>query len=123
MEQRKNGFNAQNVLATVYTEVQQRFTAIDDPAHGWEHVSRVYTLALAITEREGGDRFIVGMAALLHDLGRTAPRTETMHHADLSVALATTIMKAHLVPQEQQEAILHAIIAHSFSRNVEPQTL
>ena len=123
MEQRNNVFNAQNVLATVYTEVQQRFTAIDDPAHGWEHVSRVYTLALAITEREGGDRFIVGMAALLHDLGRTAPRTETMHHADLSVVLATKLMKAHSVPQEQQEAILHAIIAHSFSRNIEPQTL
>ncbi len=123
MEQKDPFFDASQALSTVYTEVQQRFLAIDDPAHGWEHVSRVYTLALLIAEREGGNRFIIGMAALLHDLGRTAPRTETAHHADLSVSLATTLMRAHSVPQTQQGAILHAIIAHSFSRKVEPQTL
>jgi len=107
----------------VYTEVEQRFTGIDDLAHGWEHVGRVYTLALSLAEREQGNRFIVGMAALLHDLGRTASHTETKHHADLSVSLATVLMQEHNVPQEQQDAILHAIIAHSFSRGVEPQTL
>ena len=123
MEQRNSVFNASHVLATVYTEVEQRFTGIDDLAHGWEHVGRVYTLALAIAEQEHGDHFIVGMAALMHDLGRTAPPTETTHHADLSVSLATALMQVHQVPQAQQEAILHAIIAHSFSRGVEPHTL
>ncbi len=123
MEQRNSVFNALHVLATVHREVEQRFTGIDDLAHGWEHVSRVYTLALALAERERADRFIVGMAALLHDLGRTAPSTETMHHADLSVSLATTLMQVQQVPQAQQDAILHAIIAHSFSRGVEPHTL
>ena len=123
MEQKNNVFDPSQTLATIYSEVQQRFIAIDDPAHGWEHVSRVYTLALLIAEREAGNRFLVGMAALLHDLGRTVPRTETVHHADLSVSLATTLMEAHSIPQAQQGAILHAIIAHSFSRNVQPQTL
>ncbi len=123
MEKRNSVFNPSYVLAAVYTEVEQRFTGIDDLAHGWEHVGRVYALALSIAEREQGDRFVVGMAALLHDLGRAAPSTETMHHADLSVSLATTLMQAHQVPQEQQEAILHAIIAHSFSRGVEPRTI
>ena len=122
MEHRNSVFDASQVLATVYREVEQRFTGIDDLAHGWEHVGRVYALALALAEREHGDRFIVGMAALLHDLGRTAPHSEK-HHADLSVSLATALMQAHNVPQEQQDAILHAIIAHSFSRGVEPQTL
>ncbi|GAC1690386.1 MAG: hypothetical protein NVS9B9_12500 [Ktedonobacteraceae bacterium] len=82
----------------------------------------MYTLALSIAKQEQGDRFIVGMAALLHDLGRTVPHTETRHHADLSVSLATTLMQKYCVPQEQQDAILHAIIAHSFSRGVEPRT-
>ena len=123
MEQRDSVFDTSQVLATVYTEVEQRFTGIDDLAHGWEHVSRVYTLALSIAEREQGNRFIVGMAALLHDLGRTAPHGASKHHADLSVSLATTLMQTYSVPQEQQDAILHAIIAHSFSRGVEPQTL
>ena len=123
MEPKNSVFDASQVLTTVYKEVEQRFTGIDDLAHGWEHVGRVYALALSLAEREQGDRFIVGMAALLHDLGRTAPPTESKHHADLSVSLATTLMQAHNVPQEQQDAILHAIIAHSFSRGVEPQTL
>ena len=123
MNQKNSVFDALHVLATVYKEVEQRFTGIDDLAHGWEHVSRVYSLALALAERERGDHFIVGMAALLHDLGRTALHTETQHHADLSVSLAMTLMQTHSVPQEQQDAILHAIIAHSFSRGVEPQTL
>ncbi len=123
MEQRNSVFDASHVLATLYTQVEQRFTGIDDLAHGWEHVSRVYTLALFLAEREQGDSFIVGMAALLHDLGRTAPPTETKHHADLSVVLATALMGEQQVPQEQQDAILHAIIAHSFSRGVEPRTL
>lgn len=123
MEQRNSVFNTAQVLSSVYTEVERRFTGIDDLAHGWEHVSRVYTLALHIAEQEQADRFIVGMAALLHDLGRTAPHTETGHHADLSVTLATSLLRAHQVPQAQQEAILHAIIAHSFSRGVMPLTL
>ena len=123
MKQSETVFEEVRVLSTIHTEVQQRFAGTDDLAHGWEHVGRVYTLALHIAESEGGDRFIVGMAALLHDLGRTAPHTETRHHADLSVALATTLLAEQSVPQEKQAAILHAIVAHSFSRGVEPQTV
>ena len=71
---------------------------------------------------------MVGMAALMHDLGRTAPHDGTngkqvQHHADLSVALAREILAGYAVPVEKQEAILHAIAAHSFSRNIEPLTL
>ena len=58
------------VLANISTEVEKRFAQIDDLAHGWEHVRRVYTLALRIAEQENANRFVVGMAALMHDLGR-----------------------------------------------------
>jgi uncharacterized protein len=111
------------VLANIYIEVEQRFSAVDDLAHGWEHVNRVYKLALYIAEQEGANRFVVGMAALMHDLGRSVPQNSTTHHADLSAALATELMKTDQVPLDMQEAILHAIIAHSFSRNIEPRTL
>jgi len=39
-------------------------------------VGRVYQLAKYLAEQEGADNFIVGMPALLHDLGRTVS-----HHA------------------------------------------
>ena len=123
MEPKNNIFNASEALKDVYAEVEQRFTGIDDLAHGWEHVGRVYTLALFLAKQEQANAFIVGMAALLHDLGRTATPSETQHHADLSVSLATTLLQEYQVPLEQQEAILHAILAHSFSRGVEPRTL
>lgn len=112
------------VLDRFCAEVEQRFSEVDDHAHGWDHVRRVYKLALYLAEQEGANRFIVGLAALLHDLGRSVPETiQQRHHADLSVELAGAMMKAHAISAETQEAVLHAIAAHSFSRAIEPRTL
>ncbi len=117
-------FIESEVLDEAHTEVQKRFTGIDDLAHGWEHVGRVYTLALAIAEREGANRFIVGMAALMHDLGRAAHQENGhQHHADLSVTLATELLERYCVPVSVQHAILHAILTHSFSKGIEPRTI
>jgi uncharacterized protein len=116
-------FSESQVVEQVYTEVQQRFIGMSDLAHGWEHVGRVYKLALHIARQEGADIFIVGMAALLHDLGRSVQHNETQHHADLSAELARDLLQYHHVPIEKQQAILHAIIAHSFSRGIQPRTL
>lgn len=110
------------IQANIYQEVKKRFASIDDLAHGWEHVRRVHTLALSIAEREGADSLIVGVAALMHDLGRVIPDT-TRHHAEVSMALASEILDAQSVPATILQAILHAIEAHSFSRNIEPRTL
>jgi len=112
------------VLSAVYNDVQQRFAAFDDPAHGWEHVERVYTLAIYLARKEGADAFIAGMAALLHDLGRASQtHDDTRHHADLSVEQAAELLARYQLPTPAQEAIIHAIAAHSFSRGIEPLTL
>ena len=110
------------LLLDVYAEAQERFSLLNDLAHGWEHVQRVYRLALHIAQQEGADRFIVGVAALLHDLGRLT-HDETRHHADLSVIHARELLTRHQVPPDKQEAILHAIDAHSFSKGLQPRTL
>jgi uncharacterized protein len=110
------------VLSDLYVKVQQRFAGFDDLAHGWEHVKRVYSLAVHIAEQEGADRFITGMAALMHDLGRLSHET-TRHHADLSAMFAAELLIPYHLAQDTQEAILHAIIAHSYSRGIEPYTL
>jgi uncharacterized protein len=110
------------MLADIYQEVQQRFAEFDDPAHGWEHVRRVYDLALRIADEEGADRLITGSAALLHDIGRLIHRKGTPH-ALLSVEESREILKRYPVGSEQIENILHAIEAHSFSQGIEPRTL
>jgi uncharacterized protein len=110
------------VATELYTEVQRRFAGFNDLAHGWEHVQRVYNLALRIAEEEGADTLITGAAALLHDIGRLV-HTEGVHHADLSAEESRKILAQYPLAPEQIEAILHAIVAHSFSLGVEPHTL
>jgi uncharacterized protein len=122
-----NDFEAR-MLAETYAEVRRRFEGSTDLAHGWEHILRVYRLALQLAEQEQADSFVVGMAALLHDLGQMASEAEATaskhaHHADLSVELAGAWLERYALPEERHKAILHAILAHSFSKGVEPQTL
>ncbi|HEX7734792.1 MAG TPA: HD domain-containing protein [Ktedonobacteraceae bacterium] len=110
------------MLADIYQEVEQRFASFDDPAHGWEHVRRVYEMAQRMAAEEGADSLIVGSAALLHDIGRLIRRKGTPH-ALLSVEESREILKRYPLESEQVEAILHAIEAHSFSQGIEPRTL
>jgi uncharacterized protein len=116
------GPSESQLLSDVYAEVEQRFEEINDPAHGWEHIQRVYKLALYIAEQERADTFIVGMAALLHDLGHLV-HDPTKHHAELSVSSAAGLLSAYPIAPGTQQAILHAIAAHSFSLGIEPGTL
>lgn len=110
------------IVAQVYREVRGLFAGFDDLAHGWLHVSRVYKVALYIAGREGADPFVVGLGALLHDLGRLSP-DESMHHAERSEMLAAELLAAYPIDSEKKSEILHAIAAHSYSRGVEARTL
>ena len=110
------------VLSKVYEEMQQRYVGFDDPAHGWEHIERVYRLALFVAEQENADAFIVGMSALMHDIGHLSTDT-SLHHADLSMSMAGELLLAYDVSYGTREAILHAISTHSFSLGIEARTL
>lgn len=110
------------MLAAVAPEAQARFADFNDLAHGWEHVYRVYHLALRLAEQEQADGFIVGMAALLHDLGRTTGGP-TRLHAERSVVLATELLAPYDLPPDTLNAILHAILAHNYRRGIPPETL
>jgi uncharacterized protein len=111
-----------HVLMEVATEVQALFADFNDLAHGWEHVHRVYHLALNLAKQENADGFIVGMAALLHDLGRTICGP-TRSHAERSAVLATNLLASYDLPLDTQQAIVHAILSHSYRHGVEPATL
>ncbi len=111
------------VLGQIQQQVQQHFVHCCDPAHSWDHVNRVYKLAEYIAKHEGADWFVVGMAVLMHDLGHTVESKGQEHHVDLSVKLASELMLIHKIPTKLHNAITHAILAHSFSRGLEPCTL
>jgi uncharacterized protein len=110
------------ILAEVFTKVQARFVDFTDLAHGWEHVYRVYHLSLRIAKEEHADSFIVGMAALLHDVGRTIQEPKKPH-AERSAILAVELLARYDLSDETQQAILHAILAHNYRRGITPATL
>jgi uncharacterized protein len=110
------------VLSAISAEVQARFASFEDLAHGWEHVQRVYYLAAYIAEQEHADLFVVTLAALLHDLGRTI-RAPASPHAERSALLADELLAPYQLSQETLQAILHAILAHSYRKGVAPATL
>lgn len=47
--------------------IKQHFEG-EGSGHDWWHIHRVRKLALTISAKEGGNKFIIEMAALLHDL-------------------------------------------------------
>ncbi|MDX8338303.1 HD domain-containing protein [Draconibacterium sp. IB214405] len=47
--------------------IKQHFAA-DSSGHDWFHIDRVRNMALKLAETEGGNRYLIEMAALLHDL-------------------------------------------------------
>src|SRR5215472_15053519 len=102
-------FSPTYALADVQTEVQSRFRHSDDLAHGWDHINRVYRLAIYIAERESADRFIVALAALMHDLGHTVKHSHDEHHAEISARIASEIMQKNHIPLDVQDAVRHAI--------------
>lgn len=110
------------LLSAITADVQARFASFEDLAHGWEHVQRVYHLALYVAELEHADLFVVAMAALLHDLGRTI-HTPASPHAQRSALLAIELLAPYQLSQETQQAIIHAILAHSYRKGVAPATL
>lgn len=60
--------NQREIIDSVAVEVRKRQSG-EGSGHDWSHTLRVWNLALRINEVEGGDLYIVSLAALLHDVG------------------------------------------------------
>ena len=80
--------------------------AADNTGHGYEHVERVYELALRMAAEEKADEEIVGLAALLHDVD-----DYKLFGAESAAELsnAKKIMAAAKVTAERQEKVCDII--------------
>jgi uncharacterized protein len=111
-----------HLVAEVARSVEDCYHYFTDLALGFEHVQRVSHLALSLSEQEQADGVIVGMAALLHDLGRTTPGP-TRSHAVRSVKRAKQFLASYDLSRKRQQAILHAILAHGYRHGTRTATL
>ena len=97
-----------------------------DPVHDFDHIQRVYHLALRIGEQEGGDLEIVKAAALLHDSRGSAPGVdgqERRAHHLTSADFAGEVLAREGWPPERIEAVQHCIRAHRFRSTEKPATI
>lgn len=94
-----------------------------DPAHDFEHIRRVVVAARQLAAAEGADLAVVLPAAWLHDCvsvpksSPLRPRASALAAEEAARFLSELGYPAALLP-----AVAHAIVAHSFSAGVPPET-
>lgn len=118
--------------------------------HDWDHTLRVYNLALHIGKIKGADLEVLGIAALLHDIGRPTeaklrrslpsaadrlpqgqkqltvncrPSTEKICHAEIGAVMAEGILQGYGLGQDVIEKIKHCISRHRFSEGMAPESM
>jgi uncharacterized protein len=87
-------------------------------AHGWLHVDRVRRLAVRIARDEGVDPWLAALAALVHDVGRTAPGPGA-EHGQRSAQLAEPLL-AQLGLHAEIDPVLYAVRWHNSVRSDTP---
>ena len=96
----------------------------DDGSHDLAHILRVFRNAMRIHAGEGGDGRVLAASVILHDCVSVEKNSPLRAQASaLAAEKASAILAKLGWANEDIEAAAHAIIAHSFSAGVAPQTL
>lgn len=95
-----------------------------DAAHDYSHVKRVVATSKQLCAEEQADIDVVLPAAYLHDCFSFAKNHPQKHMSSWYAAeKAIRFLRDIAYPEKHLEAIHHAIVAHSFSAQVEAVTL
>ena len=98
----------------------------NDASHDLGHFQRVYHTAKRIASSESVqvDLLILLAAAYLHDIV-SLPKDHPDNHMSSRYAAikAKEILQQMRFPQEKIDPVCHAIIAHSFSAGIQPETI
>lgn len=95
----------------------------DDGSHDLAHIHRVFKNAMKIQAGEGGDAEILAAAVLLHDCVAVEKNSPLRSQASrLAAEKASGILAGLGWSEEKIAAVAHAILTHSFSANIPPET-
>ena len=94
-----------------------------DGSHDLAHILRVFRNALRIHGEEGGDGEVLAAAVLLHDCVAIEKNSPLRSEASrLASEKAAAILRRLGWPEAKVGAAAHAVLAHSFSANIPPET-
>ncbi len=102
-------------------ETARRLYLTADSVHDFDHILRVLRLAERLAQEEGAELSVVRAAALLHDWGRAEAQRLGRDHAALAAERARELLQA--AELSWREAVIHAIAAHRFRTDPQPQSL
>jgi uncharacterized protein len=102
-------------LEDVEAWVRDRLESNPAPGHGWYHVDRVRRLAVFLARAEGVDPWLAELAALIHDVGRTAPGPDVQHGLR-SAEMARPVLARLPLSEQEREELLHAVRWHNSGR-------
>ncbi|MCX6808760.1 MAG: HD domain-containing protein [Candidatus Berkelbacteria bacterium] len=115
----------QDIMDKIRDFAKKHFVNNKDSAHNFEHVERVYNLAVELAEGEDVDINVIKIAALLHDIGGELelkdPSGQT-DHAEQSVKLAKPFLQGLNLPVQTIEHILDCILSHRYRTENKPKT-
>lgn len=95
-----------------------------DGAHDLAHLQRVWANAFAIAASEGGDGLVLAASVLLHDCVAIEKASPLRAQASrLAADRAWEILAGLGWAADRIERVQHAVLAHSFSAGVAPETI
>jgi uncharacterized protein len=103
--------------------IRDMFNDSEHGAHTYDHTKRVYMTATNIGEQLGANLRILGVAALLHDVGRPYEAKTGISHANQSVEMSRTLLKDLGYRETEIEQVIQVIRTHRFSENIQPTSL
>ncbi len=95
-------------------------------AHKFDHVVRVYNLAMTLVEDEKVDKEVLQLATLLHDIGgelELKDKSGKTDHAIESARLAEPILRKAGISIDKIKHIQDCIRSHRYKNNFEPKSL
>ena len=97
---------------------------INDPAHDFDHIMRVFKNAQKICKKENAHEKLVLSAVLLHDIVSYPKSDKRSKSSSIkSAEKSKKILKKFNFTKEEIQTISYAIRDHSFSRNKIPATI
>ncbi len=91
-----------NLIQNTIQLVKQKLEGTES-GHDWFHIERVWKLSLYIQEIEGGNKLVIELAALLHDIA-----DPKFHNGDETIA--TKIVTGFLTEQKVDEETISQVI-------------